>query len=123
MGMFRKHLLATVLVGISATGWARVNSLEPWAPGFDANVSSQKWNHAVFAHVANSGAYGADTTGLGYSLTTPLWKKLGDWLGPGASKPWTRTGCYDDSGPTDLTFGFKRKLPQVVDGQINEGSG
>jgi hypothetical protein len=77
MGMFRKHLLATVLVGISATGWARVNSLEPWAPGFDANVSSQKWNHAVFAHVANSGAYGTDTTGLGYSLTTPLWKKLG----------------------------------------------
>jgi hypothetical protein len=122
MGMFRKHLLATVLVGISATGWARVNSLEPWAPGFDANVSSQKWNHAVFAHVANSGAYGTDTTGLGYSLTTPYgknWELAGTW----GIKTLDSDGVYDDSGPTDLTFGFKRKLPKEWMGKLIKGVG
>lgn len=122
MGKFRKHLLATVLVGIAVTGWARVNRLEPWAPGFDANVSSQKWNHAVFAHVANSGAYGTDTTGLGYSLTTPYgknWELAGTW----GIKTLDSEGVYDDSGITDLSFGAKGKLPKEWMGDSLKGVG
>jgi hypothetical protein len=111
MVRFREQVLATVLMGMAVTGWARVNGLEPWAPGFDANVTSPKWNHSVFAHVANSGAYGTDTTGLGYSLTTPYrdnWELSGTW----GIKTLDSDGVFDDSGLTDLSFGAKRKLPK-----------
>lgn len=122
MNRFKNCLLSAGFILLGGAGWARINILEPWTPGFDTSISSQKWNHSVFASVANSGAYGVDTTGLGYSLTMPYkkdWELAGAW----GIKTVDSDGLYDDSGLTDLAFGAKRRLPKEWMGDLIKGVG
>lgn len=106
-------LRGTVFVGllISAVGgWARVNMLDPWAPGFDATISQKQWNTSTHLRIGSNGAGGTDMTELGVTVTTPLkadWEVGGSW----GFRTLDSSGVRDDSGLTDIAFAAKRRLP------------
>ena len=101
------------ILGVTGGVWARVNMLETWAPGFDAHISENKWNHAIHAGIGNGGADGTDSTELGYALTMPVgnqWEVGGAW----GIATLDSSGIRDDSGLTDITFGAKHRLPEKL---------
>lgn len=104
-------LMIVCFSGSLGSVWARVNMLETWAPGFDAHISEQKWNHSLHAGVGNGGAGGTDTTELGYALTTPWgsqWELAGTW----GIATLDSAGIRNDSGITDLTVAAKYRVPE-----------
>lgn len=101
------------LVGLlvsSVSGWARVNVLDPWAPGFDANPSQKKWNSSAHLRIGSGGANGLDMTELGATVSTPLkneWEVGGSW----GFRTLDASGAQDESGLTDMAFAAKHRLP------------
>jgi hypothetical protein len=103
-------VLAAVLVAPSAVQ-ARLNMLEPWTPGVDAEIPRYRWNHGLTLRL---GSGDADLFEMAYHLSTPLnrrWEAGGSWgyasfdpRGPGKS----------DAGVTDLALGAKYALPESV---------
>lgn len=108
----RRGLFLLGVVALSTPGWARVNVLESWAPGFDASVSESKWNHSAHVGVLNSGAEGTDTTELGYALTMPVgtqWEVGGTW----GYSTLDSSGVRNDAGMTDIAVAVKRRIPET----------
>lgn len=105
--------MVLAILSVAGSGWARVNLLEPLAPGFDTHISDKKWNHAVHGAVANGGAGGTDATELGYALTLPMgkdWEAGGTW----GISTLDSSGIRNDSGVTDMTFGAKYRMAETL---------
>lgn len=91
---------------------ARLNTVEPWAPGFDTDLPTRQWNHAVNVRVGR-GARGTDLTELSYALSLPSgdnWEVGGQW----GYASLDGTGSRSDSGLNDLTLAAKYRWPTAA---------
>lgn len=104
-------LAAALSAAAAAPAAARVNMLEPWAPGLDFRIPKETWNHDVHMR-AGFGQGSRDAFALGYLLYTPL---SPDWLVGGGIDFLSVDGPMGDteSGLSDLSFGAKYKVPQA----------
>ncbi|MBL8023259.1 MAG: hypothetical protein JNK54_03105 [Elusimicrobia bacterium] len=103
-------LLSVGLIGSSVCGWARVNVLDPWAPGFDAVLSDKKWDVSPHLRIGSGGAGGTDLTEIGATVTMPLkneWEMGAVW----GFQTLDSSGVRDDSGVSDIAFAVKHRLP------------
>jgi hypothetical protein len=99
-------LLFSVFFALPAA--ARVNMLDPWAPGLDFLIPKDTWNHDVHVRMG-SGMKNTDFSEAGYLLDTPL---SPDWeVGGGLNLLSTNSTGKHESGLGDLGLGAKYKLP------------
>lgn len=91
---------------------ARLNTVEPWAPGFDTNLPTRRWNHDVNVRVGR-GARGTDLTELSYALSLPAgdnWEMGGQW----GYTSLDGQSAQSDSGINDLTLAAKYRWPATA---------
>lgn len=104
-------LLLLALLGLPGIAGARVNLLEPWAPGVNLDLP-KKADQSVSLRLGN-GSQGTDFSELAYALTLPVgvaWEVGGTW----SLAALDSNGMRDDSGVTDLTLGAKYRFSNAT---------